>query len=386
MEHRREFWVLFTAIFVASVGIGIIAPLISLYAQSLGATGVLLGLIFSTFSISRSIFMPFLGKLSDLRGRRPFIISGLAAYVGISIFYTQAESASYLLTVRFLHGIAAAMVFPVAMAYVGEITPPGREGVYMGTFNVAFFGGFGLGPLMGGGVSDFLGIHAPFYLMGALSILALLLVVFLLPESPGLKTRETVRPSYRALVRIPIMRGLMAFRLVGAAGMSSIMTFLPILVVVSLKLSATQLGILLSGAVLTSSLLQIPSGRLADRLSRSRLVATGGLLAGLAILCIPFMGSFRALFIISLALGVANAISLPAATALLVGVGRGYGMGSSMALLNLAMSIGFGGGPLLGGLVMDLAGLGWTFHLSGLLALLGVALFWKIAREEEAPS
>ncbi|MFQ6112039.1 MAG: MFS transporter, partial [Nitrospinota bacterium] len=341
MEHRREFWVLLTAIFAASVGIGIIAPLISLYAHSLGATGLLLGLIFSAFSISRSIFMPFLGKLSDLRGRRPFIILGLAAYGAISLLYTLAESTGYLLAVRFLHGLAAAMVFPVAMAYVGEITPPGREGTYMGTFNVAFFGGFGLGPLMGGGVRDLLGIQAAFYIMGALSTVALLLVLFLLPESPSLKRRGGERPSYRALLRLPLMRGLMAFRLVGAAGMSTIMTFLPILVVGGLKLSGSQLGLLISAAVLTASVLQVPSGRLADRLSRNGLVASGGILAGLAILCIPLMGSFRGLLIVSLTLGVANAISLPAATALLVGMGRGHGMGSSMALLNLAMSIGF---------------------------------------------
>ena len=58
-----------------------------------------------------------------------------------------------LLSVRILQGFCSAMIVPIAQAYVGEITPPDKEGSYMGQFNVAIFFGFGFGPLLGGGTS-----------------------------------------------------------------------------------------------------------------------------------------------------------------------------------------------------------------------------------------
>ena len=67
---RRVFVILFFSIFSSMLGIGIIAPLLPIYAESFGASGLWIGIIFSGFSISRSIFMPIVGRWSDKRGRK----------------------------------------------------------------------------------------------------------------------------------------------------------------------------------------------------------------------------------------------------------------------------------------------------------------------------
>ena len=136
------------------LGIGIIAPLLPIYADNLGATGIWIGIVFAGFSISRAIIMPFIGKLSDQHGRKRFICIGLLLYAITSLGFIWADSVYQLVLVRFLQGAVAAMIVPIAQAYMGDLAPEGEEGKWMGYFNAVFFTGFGLGPLMGGALSE----------------------------------------------------------------------------------------------------------------------------------------------------------------------------------------------------------------------------------------
>ena len=77
---RKVFPILALSIFSSMLGVGIIAPLLPLYAESLGATGIWLGIIFGGFSISRAIVMPIIGRLSDRHGRRPILGIGLLSF------------------------------------------------------------------------------------------------------------------------------------------------------------------------------------------------------------------------------------------------------------------------------------------------------------------
>ena len=93
--HRRAYLVLFVAVFASTLGVGFIGPLMPLYARDLGATGVTLGMIFSGFSMARFIFTPIIGRLSDKRGRRVFLVpwDRVAAEVPAYGDYVAAEMA-----------------------------------------------------------------------------------------------------------------------------------------------------------------------------------------------------------------------------------------------------------------------------------------------------
>ena len=62
------------------LGVGIIVPILPIYAENLGATGLWLGAIFAGFSLTRSISMPLIGHFSDRMGRKRFITLGLFIY------------------------------------------------------------------------------------------------------------------------------------------------------------------------------------------------------------------------------------------------------------------------------------------------------------------
>ncbi len=74
----RVFSALFFATATAMLGLGIIAPILPLYAKTLAASGVEIGLVFTAFSISRALLGPFVGRLSDHVGRKSLMLAGLA--------------------------------------------------------------------------------------------------------------------------------------------------------------------------------------------------------------------------------------------------------------------------------------------------------------------
>ena len=78
-QYQQIFNVLFISIFAAMMGLGIVSPIMPVFAEDLGASGIWLGIIFSGFSLSRGVFMPIVGNLSDKNGRKKYIVTGLLA-------------------------------------------------------------------------------------------------------------------------------------------------------------------------------------------------------------------------------------------------------------------------------------------------------------------
>ncbi|MBT6616273.1 MAG: MFS transporter, partial [Deltaproteobacteria bacterium] len=146
--------ILSVANIVVTTGQGLVVPLLPGYAHELGASGFMIGLIFGVFSISRSALLPYFGRLSDTKGRKVFITTGLFFYIITSIGYFYSQSVNALILIRFLQGISAAMIIPVSQAYAGEISPVGEEGRTLGILTIAFYSGLGLGPILGGVIKD----------------------------------------------------------------------------------------------------------------------------------------------------------------------------------------------------------------------------------------
>jgi MFS transporter, DHA1 family, multidrug resistance protein len=136
----KIFLVLFLAIFLASLGNGLVVPLLPVYAHDMGASSFLIGMIFGVFSLSRMFMLPLVGQLSDSVGRKPFITCGLLIYFSVSILFIFADSVLLLLLVRFIQGGASAMILPIAQAYAGDMTPPEQEGRIMGFIQLAIYG------------------------------------------------------------------------------------------------------------------------------------------------------------------------------------------------------------------------------------------------------
>jgi len=377
---KKVFPVLALSIFSSMLGVGIVAPLLPLYAKDLGATGIWIGIIFASFSISRTIFMPIAGWLSDRRGRKLLLSIGLFSYAIISLGYIWADSVSQLTLVRLVNGATAGMIIPIAQAYVGDIAPEGEEGTWMGYFNAAFFTGFGFGPLMGGALTDHFGMNVAFSTMGGLNLLAFLIVARFLPEIKARKMTASLRLSFREMRTSGMVKGLFSFRLAFSLGRGTFAAFLPIFAGIYIGLSPTLIGMLLAVNILLMSLLQIYGGHIADRFNRRALVVIGGLTNLVFLALIPLGSNFWQLLGICALGSLGGAISMPAASALVVEEGRKFGMGSTMAMFAMAFSIGMAIGPLLSGVITDLANINSAFYFGASMSLVGTGLFIWLTR------
>jgi MFS family permease len=377
-------WTLITlsaAVGVAMIGLGIIWPLIPVYALELGAAGVQVGLIIASFNMARTVFNPLMGRLSDRWGRKPFIAFGLLSYSGVSILYVMAANIEALIGIRLLHGFSSVMVMPVAMALAADIAPQNRIGLYVGTINMAFMLGLGVGPILGGFIRDYFGMQTAFYTMGALALLTFLGVLFFIPaqQQSGISETNSTAVAVKTLLKHRIVQGLLLLRFFVAAGQGSVYTFLPLLAL-QIELSSSQVGIILGINIFLIAFLQRSCGKIADRINPKHMIIWGTLVSGLAVLGIPFVQGFLMILLLNILMGIGNGIAMPGGFVLTGRLGRTMGMGAIMGLTDTGWSLGMIVSPILSGVIMDNLGLTSIFVTGGVLISIG-AIFIAVFLE-----
>ena len=381
-KSLNAFRVLLLSVFMAMVGLGIISPIMPNYASDLGASGIYIGLIYSSFSLSRAVLQTPIGRLADTYSKKKIIVAGLIVYAVISVVYTYVTTPEMLILVRVFHGVGSSMMMPVAMAYAMNLTPKGEEGKYMGYLNTALFTGFGAGPFIGGYIYENYSTRMVFNTMSVLVTISLVLTILLVPdeESLGMNPRQSPVPI-REILANKTLSSILIYRAVNALGRGTIMSFLPLYVVQILGLSSTYIGIILSTGIFLNAFLQTPMGILADRVNRKMLLIGGGLLASVGYFYMVQTGTIAEIFVARMIVSMGSALSLPAVTAIIAKEGRKLGSGSTVGVFNTAMSIGQMIGPVFSGFLLDTYGMGSVFYFSGFISVLSVISFWVMSRE-----
>jgi DHA1 family multidrug resistance protein-like MFS transporter len=173
------------------LGYSMAMPLLPFYIERFGVGGTELGWLMSTYSLMQLIFAPIWGVLSDRHGRKPILAVGVLGYAITLLMFGLAQSFVMLFVARSPSGTLSSATMPTAMAYIGENTKQGEKSKGMGQLGAMVGLGVILGPLLGGLLSTD-SLSLPFLIGSALAFIALLLVIFLLPESrpASLRTKE----------------------------------------------------------------------------------------------------------------------------------------------------------------------------------------------------
>ena len=380
----KVFTVLLLCVFCSLLGVGIVSPLLPLYAEAMGASGVLLGMIFSSFTITRAVVIPIIGPLSDRRGRKLFLLIGFGGFTVATLGYLLATTPLHLIVTRAIQGATAGMMLPIARAFIGDLCPRGEEGKWQGIANAAFFGGFGFGPLIGGPIAEWYGYNTAFYVMGVICLVSFLLALRFLPESrsrQGGGGHRSMTEPFRLVHTNRMFRGLSSYRAGLALARGCFMTFLPLFAASSLKIGVGLIGAMLACHNLLRAAVQPYFGGLADRFNKRTLVIVGAILQILFFILIPHEYSYWQLLMLVAFGGIAAAVAMPALTALYTEQGRTSGMGTAMSMEMLAMAIGMGIGPILGGVVADALNVASVFYFSAGVQLISLALFFMLTRD-----
>mgnify|MGYP005837041747 CR=1 FL=1 len=389
--RSRPFVALYVAVFVATMGISMVSPLLPVYAEKLGASGIWLGLTFSIFAIVQTFVGPFAGRLSDRYGRKPFIVAGLLVYLVAALGYLTAQSFYQVIAFRAFSGLGTSLIFSVARAYVGDLTPKGQEGRWLGVFATADIVGFGTGPLVAGFLRELLGFRSVFVAMASMMALSALVLAFWLPRhSPAELERRAMRGlgqrgaraertfgeamSDRVVAAVTLHAGLVAVA-VGAS-----LSFLALRLEQGIGATPIMIGFAFATQDITGGLAQPVFGRIADRYDRRWLVA-GGLGAYSALLAsLGVVPNFGTAVVVLLGMGASSSLSMVAAGAIQVVAGRRAGMGTVLGLASASNGIGIVAGSLLSGVVVSTVALEGAFFFGGFVMAAGIPLFLWLTR------
>src|SRR5471030_3166578 len=113
---------LLVVMMISMLGFGVIVPLLPFYARSFHAPGWQIALVFSAYSAGSFFGEPFWGRLSDRIGRRPILISSIAANCLCYLALAFAPNVFVAFGVRFLGGLAAGNG-SVVQGYIADVTP-----------------------------------------------------------------------------------------------------------------------------------------------------------------------------------------------------------------------------------------------------------------------
>jgi len=154
------------AVFATMLGNCMFMSFLPIYVQQFGFGELGAGLLFSVHAATRTLILPFIGRLSDRWERKYFLLAGLFFYTATSFAYLPADTVASFILIMIVHGTATAIMHPVVMAYVGDLALAGQEGRYSGSLNTAMLGGVAGGPLLGGVIKDVWGMPANFPIHG----------------------------------------------------------------------------------------------------------------------------------------------------------------------------------------------------------------------------
>lgn len=395
--RKTPLLVVFLTVFVDLLGFGIVIPFLPMYAQDLGATGLLAGLVLSTFSFMQFLFAPMWGRLSDRVGRRPVLLVTLAGGALSYALFAVARDLTTVFVARALAGFFGANI-PVAQAYVADVTTPENRARGMGLLGMAFGLGFVFGPAVGGLLSE-VAVWAPGAAAATLSGTAFVIALFRLPESlaPEVRSVASTRRAHpilflRTALRTPAVSGILLLFFFLVAGFVHLEFAVPFLLRDRFGFDKQHVGFVFVFIGLCMAFAQgFLFRRVAARFGEPKLLRIGPVAIAVGMQLYWLLPAWPmllpAIALVAVGMGVSNP-SIPSLLSKRTPADmQGQTLGLSQSLGAFARAVG----PFLAGWLYDdfkVAG-GWSyapFVAGAVLVLVGVALGWhSIAPSDDAP-
>ena len=378
----RELVILMITAMVDMVGVLMILPLLPFFAQRLGAGGLMVGLLVSSFSLAQLLSAPLWGRLSDKWGRRPVIMVSLAASAISYAVFGFAHSLLVLFLSRIVQGAGGGTV-GVIQAYVADATKPEERTKALGWLSAATNFGVAIGPVLGGYFAtlgrqqvtatnwpQWLGDAAPGLAAATICLINIVFAWKYLPESRvkavpvQVAEGQAARParktgnSMAAVTRVMSHPGDPASRLIwiyaiAIGAFQGLTSILALFLFKKFNANEATMGLLFAYVGVMSVITRVfVLGRMVDWLGEAKLSRLGTVLLAFGTAALPFAPSvgWAALCIAFWPLG--TAFTFPAVTAMLSKV-----IGNEDRGLYMGVQQTFGGASRV---IFPIA-LGWAF-------------------------
>lgn len=373
-------------------------PALPLFIRSMGVDEATLGFIAAASTVVGIVVSIPAGILSDLIGRRRVLLLSMVVFATAPFLYLLVGQPWHLVLVRIYHGLATAILGPVAMATVADLYDA-RRGERMAWYSSATMVGRFIAPTIGGLLifgDDFRWVYLADGVAGVLALLAALQLPRLGEQAaPGAaeagslaEARAGLRESWAAArgdLGVLFRNGrLLATSLMEAAqyfAFGFVEVFLPVYLSEELGLETWQIGTLFTGQIVVAAVAKPATGRLSDRFGRVPMIAGGMLLCALTVALMPTARLYGLLLVLVGGFGLGLATVTASTSAFVADLSKASTHGAALGTLSSIMDVGHSTGPMVGGLLV--AGLGYRpafGYVSVALAAMAGAYVWFVSR------
>jgi DHA1 family multidrug resistance protein-like MFS transporter len=305
--------VVYSTAFATELVYGLLSIVLPLYYQSVGITITMIGIIISGYAIAEIIFKISAGYLVSRIHPRRLLLIGISSFAATPSLYLTSRDIAYQFTVRFLNGLAAALFWPVLLAFVVRDAKSKNENVARFTMWESI--GLSIGTLLAGPLLQFEGASVPLYISGFCMLIPLFLVTrsYTQLSETGLGSQRYGSPSPG--ISKPALRGRTLgywfMPVVYMVGIANMLVYVP-LFAHNAGIDPSWISLALTGQVIAKIVLQIPAGRLSARSGSKPVVLVGLLFMSFSFLGINYFGGSEVgLLTIMILLGIGTGLTYP---------------------------------------------------------------------------
>lgn len=383
---KRNLIVCWFGMFVTSIGMSQIAPVLPLYIKHLGVQDTALieqfsGIAFGATFIICAIFSPIWGKAADRFGRKPML---LRASLGMSIVIFSmgfAHNVYELIGLRLLQGVITGYS-TACTTLIATQTDKEHAGWALGTLSTSSIAGSLLGPMIGGYIEESFGLQNVFFITGGLMVITFITTVLFVKEvfnredKKVLSTREVWNtiPNKSLIVLMFVTSFILTLALYSIE---------PIITVYVTQLSINSSHVaLLSGMAFSASglasIIAAPRlGKLSDKIGPHKVMLGALIVAGMIFIPQAFVRNPWQLMMLRFMLGLATAGLAPSVNSLVKKITPNSLTGRIFGFNMAAQYLGVFGGSILGGQVAAYMGIRYVFFITSTLLLINALLVYS---------
>jgi len=364
-------------------------PALPLFIRSMGVPLNMVGFIAAASTVVGIVVSIPAGILSDIIGRKRVILMAALVFATAPFLYLLITSPWQLALVRIYHGLATAILGPVAMAAVADTFQKGR-GERMAWYSSATMIGRFLAPLIGGLLifgDNFRWVYVADGFAGVMALLAAIrLPLASTVKGPIWGNLKLQRGRYgQEIIFVFRHRGILATSGIEAAqyfAFGCLETFLPIYLNEKLGYEAWKIGLLFTTQILAATFTKPIMGRLSDKYGRIRMISAGLALGGVATGLMVISSSYAVILVLIAVFGLGLATVTASTSALVADLSRTVGRGSALGVLSSIMDIGQSAGPMVTGVLISIYSYRIAFGIVGIAMVLVSFAYWAGMRNQ----
>ena len=363
--------------------LGVMRPMLSRLAYSMGASLTLIGVLGLVLGLSRTGTSILMGAVSDRLGRKIVLVIGICLLGVSSIGTGLSKTTSSLIIMQIILGLAFTASLNTGVVCIADIMPTAKRGLAFGIGSTVLGAGFSLGSFLGGMMTQYWGYQAVYIGTGVFAVLGIVLAYMYVDDSAE-RNEMAILPLLKHAKSIILNKPILILSIGGALSFmvfgGLVVMFFPIYAM-SIGMDHSTIGIMFAVRTAASTLVRFPGGIFSKGVVGQWLLPISLIGTAVFALITPQLQS-PALMMVFLVIegisyGLYYTIGQLFAVNLSADVSRGLVLGS------YATFSGIGGGilPFFMGIIADAVTIERMFQLTSIPVFIGAAvMIWRLVK------